>query len=214
MGALARAVAGQLPAGWKVCGTTLAAPEALETALATLDRPLIFPFFMAEGYFTRTLLPLRLQAAGSGGLRRLAAFGHTPGLPELTARAALQGAATAGLEPGGTTLLLAAHGSKISRASATGAQAMAARLAALAPFARVLTGFVEEHPLIQTIAADLHPAICLPFFALRAGHVTDDVPRALAIAGFRGILLPAIGEHPGAAHLIAAALQQAASDAK
>ncbi len=60
------------------------------------------------------------------------------------------------------------------------------------------TGFVEETPSLADAARDLTPAICLPFFALRAGHVVDDVPAALAEAGFTGPLLPAIGEHPKA----------------
>jgi hypothetical protein len=36
--------------------------------------------------------------------------------------------------------------------------------------------------------------------------VAEDVPKGLAAAGFRGVLLPALGEHPGAAGVIAAAL--------
>ena len=51
--------------------------------------------------------------------------------------------------------------------------------------------------------------ICLPFFALRAGHVENDIPEALADAGFTGPLLPAIGEHPCVPKLIAASLAHA-----
>lgn len=203
---LAAAVAGRLPAGWRVRGATLAAPGAVEAVLAALDRPLILPFFMAEGYFTRTLLPRRLRAAGCGDLTRLPCFGRSPGLPALVARVALAAAAAARLAPQATTLMLAAHGSQVSRASATAARAMAARLSVLAPFERIVPAFVEEHPLIQTVATGLHPAICLPLFALRAGHVATDIPEALDRAGFRGILLPAIGENDAAAALIADAL--------
>lgn len=207
--ALAVRVAMRLP-GWRVAGTTLAAEGALEQALARLDRPLVYPFFMAEGWFTRTTLPRRLAAAGAGDLRQLPAFGTDPALPGLMARVAADATRAAGLDPAQVTLLLAAHGSKVSRASAEITEAMATRLRAATAFARVATGYVEEPPFLAEAARDLGPAICLPFFALRAGHVAQDVPEALAEAGFTGPLLPAIGEHEAAADLIAAALARAA----
>ena len=212
--ALATAVLAHLPQDWRVLGATLAAPGAIEAALAALDRPLIHPFFMAEGYFTRTLLPRRLHAAGAAALMQLPCFGALDGLPALAARAALEAASAARLAPQSTTLLLAAHGSQVSCASAMATRAMAARLSDLTAFQRIVTGFVEEHPLIRSAAIGLYPALCLPWFALRASHVVQDVPEALAQAGFRGPLLPAIGEHPGAPALIAAALQQARPAAK
>ena len=38
--------------GWRIRGTTLALPGALETAVAALPDALVFPFFMAEGSLT------------------------------------------------------------------------------------------------------------------------------------------------------------------
>lgn len=203
--ALAQAVSGHLT-GWTLRGATLAAEGALDAAVAGLDQPLIYPFFMAEGWFTRTALPRRLREAGGGNLRRLPAFGVAPELPRLTARAAIHGAEAAGLDPRATTLLIAAHGSQVSRASAEGARAVAGLLAHLAPFRRVLTGFIEEPPHLFQVARGLGPAICLPFFALRASHVLQDVPEALQAAGFCGPLLPEIGAHHDVPRLIAAAL--------
>lgn len=203
LAALAGRVAALAP-GWRVRGATLAAEGAVEAALAALDRPVVLPFFMAEGWFTRTLLPRRLARAGAGSLRLLPAFGHLPGLADLATRAAVQGTVTPLPQ---TTLLLVAHGSQVARASAEGARAMAAHIAHHAPFARVLTAFVEEPPRIAQAARGLGPATCLPFFALRAGHVEDDVPAGLAAAGFRGTLLPPLGEHSGAAEVLANALR-------
>ncbi|QYK40181.1 MAG: cobalamin biosynthesis protein CbiX [Paracoccaceae bacterium] len=202
---LAARVSARLP-GWGVRGATLAAEGALERALADLDRPLIYPFFMAEGWFTRTALPRRLREAGHGTLARLPAFGVAPELPAIAARAAIDGAQMHGLVPQETTLLIAAHGSQVSRASAEGARAIAALLGHMAPFRRVLTGFIEEPPHLFDVARGLGTAICLPFFALRAGHVAEDVPDALEQAGFRGPLLPAVGEHPEVPRIIAAGL--------
>jgi sirohydrochlorin ferrochelatase len=208
MAALAGAVQDLTP-GWTVASATLAAEGSLEAAVKDHPGALVYPFFMAEGWFTRTTLPRRLAAAGGTGFRQLPCFGHAPELPRLTARAAIDGAEAAGLDPAQTSLLLAAHGSDVSRASADGARAMAALLGRLSPFRRVVTGFVEEEPFIADVAQGLAPAICLPFFALRAGHVAGDVPEALERAGFRGPLLPAIGEHAEVPQIIAAALARA-----
>jgi sirohydrochlorin ferrochelatase len=205
---LAAAVQDRAP-GWRVAGATLAAAGSLEAALREAPVAVVYPFFMAEGWFTRTTLPRRLAAAGAAHLRQLPCFGHAPELPRLTARAAMDGAEAAGLDPRRTALLLAAHGSEVSRASAEGARAMASLLGRMAPFRAVLTGFVEEAPHIDDVARGLGPAICLPFFALRAGHVAGDVPDALDRAGFRGPLLPAIGQHEEVPAVIAAALSRA-----
>jgi sirohydrochlorin ferrochelatase len=193
-----------LAPGWRVRGATLAAGGAVEAALAGLAAPVVVPFFMAEGFFTRTQLPRRLAGAGAAGLRITPAFGHLPGLARLAVTAAVEGTEGPLRQ---TSLLLVAHGSKVSRASAEGARAMAAHIARHAPFGQVLTAFVEEPPSIAQAARGLgRNATVLPFFALRAGHVAEDVPKGLAAAGFRGVLLPALGEHPGAAGVIAAAL--------
>ncbi|HEX9858577.1 MAG TPA: CbiX/SirB N-terminal domain-containing protein [Paracoccaceae bacterium] len=208
LAALAARVAALLP-GWRVAGATLAAEGALAAALAKAPQALIYPFFMAEGWFTRSTLPRRLGAAAA---RQLPAFGSDPALPDLMAQVALEGAQAAGLVPARTTLLIAAHGSQVSRASATITRAVADDLAARGLFAAVRVGFVEEAPFLADAARGLHPALCLPFFALRAGHVETDVPEALAAAGFAGPLLPAIGEHPAVAGLIAAALRRALAE--
>ncbi|MFN3644358.1 MAG: CbiX/SirB N-terminal domain-containing protein [Gemmobacter sp.] len=202
---LADAVAALMP-GWRVRGATLAAPGALEAALAGLDRPVVFPFFMAEGWFTLRELPRRLAGAQ---VRQLRPFGTLPGLVALCAAAARDGAAAAGIDPAGAALLLAGHGSAVSRTSTVTTEAAAEALRLRGVFARVVTGYVEEVPYLAGAARDLGPAVCLPFFALSAGHVTGDIPAALAAAGFAGPILPPIGAHPGAAGLIAAAIAAA-----
>ena len=209
MMALAVRVAMWCP-GWHLRGVTLAEEGALEHALAAMDAPLIYPFFLAEGFFTGTALPRRLAAAGLADPRRLAPFGTDPALPALMGETATRGAAAAGLDPEHGHLLIAAHGSKVSRTSTATTWAMVDRLRATTRFARVSAGFVEEPPFLEDAARGLGPAVCLPFFALSAGHVTDDVPRALAHAGFEGPLLPPIGEARDVPRLIASALGRAA----
>lgn len=203
--ALAVEVGAHLP-GWTVRGATLAADGALEAALEGLAQPLIYPFFMAEGYFTGTLLPRRLAAAGAADALYLRPFGADPGLAALVADVALSAARGAGMDPGRTTLLLAAHGSAVSRTSTLTTQAMATTLAATTAFAAIRAGYVEEAPFLVDAARGLGPAVCVPFFALRAGHVVDDVPDALAEAGFTGPILAPIGAEARVPALIARAL--------
>jgi sirohydrochlorin ferrochelatase len=206
--ALAEAVGALLP-GWTIRGETLAAEGSLEGALDGLPAPLIYPFFMAEGFFTGRALPGRLGKVGAIDARQLAPFGTDPALPALMAQAALEGARSAALDPSEGALLLAAHGSQVSSTSKDSTYAMAGHLRALTPFARIEVGLIEEPPHLADVARALGGGVCLPFFALRAGHVEGDVPQALAEAGFGGPLLPAIGEHPGVPRLIADALLRA-----
>jgi sirohydrochlorin ferrochelatase len=163
---------------------------------------------MAEGYFTGRVIPERLKESAPGA-RLLPPFGSDPALASLMMRSSLDGARDSGLDPRSTALLIAAHGSKLSASSKNTALAMAHLLASQTPFRRVSIGLIEEKPYLTAAARGLGPAICIPFFALKAGHVEDDVPDALAQAGFSGPLLPAIGEHAAVPRLIANALSRA-----
>jgi sirohydrochlorin ferrochelatase len=200
MQALAVRVAMWLP-GWQIIGATLAKEGALENALAKAEQPFIYPFFMAEGWFTRTNLPRRLAAAHRTDLVQLAPFGTDPALVGLMAKAARSGGANKGL-------LLAAHGSKVSKTSSDTTYEMISRLESLG-IGPIKAGFIEEAPFLTDVARDMPEATCLPFFALRAGHIVQDIPQALKEAQFQGTVLPPIGEDIGTAQLIAAALSRA-----
>ena len=209
--ALAAAVAA-LCDGWTVRGATLAMPGSLARALKNLYHPLIYPFFMAEGYFTGEVLPRRLKEV-SAKCRQLPAFGSDPAIPELVAEAVMTGARSSNRVPAETTLLLAAHGSRISSASRLSTLGLAQNLVASLPFKSVVVGFIEEPPFLADAARDLGSAICLPLFTLNAGHVINDLPHALAKAGFEGPVLAPIGTHRDVPRLISAALVHHASKA-
>ncbi|MDM7255958.1 MAG: CbiX/SirB N-terminal domain-containing protein [Paracoccus sp. (in: a-proteobacteria)] len=198
--ALAAQVGARLPE-WRVYGATLAAEGALEAVAH--PGALIYPFFMAEGWFTGRELPRRLAKAGAEGAQVLRPFGLDPALVALMQARAEAGAPAT---PGDCTLVLAAHGSQRSQTSADSARAMAAQMRG---FRAVVTGFVEQAPYLADAAQVDGPALCLPFFALTADHVTQDIPEALAQAGFSGPLLPPIGAAPEVPALIAAALEAA-----
>lgn len=203
--ALAARVGAELP-GARILGATLAAPGAFAAALAECAAPVVYPFFMARGWFTGTVLPRELVGAGRSGVPILPPFGTDPEFEGLVRDAALDGARAAGTAAGGATLLLAAHGSRVSRGSAEATEALMIALAS-GPFGRVRAGFIEEAPfLVDAARAIAGPALCLPLFALAAGHVTGDIPDALAAAGFEGPLLPPVGAHSAVPGLIAAAI--------
>lgn len=191
--------------GATVRGATLAMPGALDIAT---DDTLIYPMFMAQGWFTRTELPRRLALAGAANARILPPFGADPGLPDLCRHLLAQAAAARGWDMGTSHILLAAHGSGRSRAPAAAAQRMAQDLAPLT----VTCGFIEEAPFLRDAARDL-PAqtLCLPLFASRAEHVTGDLPQALAEAGFQGITLPPVGLAAAVPAMIATSIKAALS---
>ncbi|WP_376876011.1 CbiX/SirB N-terminal domain-containing protein [Albirhodobacter sp. R86504] len=205
---LARRV-GEVMPDWDIRGATLAREGSLDCALSGLQDPLIYPFFMAEGWFTKRELPRRLAELGFEGLTHLDPLGVDPDLPDLIAKAALQAAEDAGITSSEAHLLLAAHGSKVSSKSKDASYAMADILKRWGGFRDVSVGLIEEAPFLAEAAANLGQAVCVPFFALRAGHVVGDLPEALEEAEFAGPCLDPIGEHPQIPHLIAAALKRA-----
>lgn len=201
---LAAEVARHLPRT-RIRGATLAMPGALDIAR---DAALIYPMFMAEGWFTRSELPRRLALAGAEHARILPPFGSDPGLPALCLDLIAQSAGAQGWALHDTCLLLAAHGSGRSRAPAQATQKMAETLAR--HVASTQCGFIEEAPFIADAARDCPPrTICLPLFATRAEHVTDDLPQALASAGFRGVTLDPVGMAAPVPAMIAAAIRRA-----
>lgn len=210
--ALGVSAAALLPGNWAVRGATLAAPGAIEAALGAFPagaRLLVYPHFMADGWFSTEELPRRLRRAGARDFEMLPAFGLDPAVHRLCL--GLARAAVAGHPPGAAGLLLAAHGSPSDPRAAASARAVARFLEASGAFREVVVGFIDEAPWLSDAARIAAPAVCLPYFAGRAGHVETDVPEALAQAGFRGPLLEPAGTSPEVPAIIAAALSRAAA---
>lgn len=195
---LAAQVAAGLP-GWRVRGATLAEPGRLEAEVAG-GGGMVFPLFMAGGWFAGAQIPARLRAAGAEDWLLLPPFGSLPGVQDLTVALAR--------ESGAARILLAAHGSFRSHAPAAIADRMAARIAAETGIPAA-AGFIEQSPRLESATGYGPDAACLPFFAMAGGHVEEDLPQALARAGFRGRILAPVGLDPRVPGLIAGALRQA-----
>ncbi len=204
LAAIAAAVAAHLP-GWHVASATLADPSALARAI-TNPTGFVYPMFMSAGWFTATHLPDRLAAAGGADWQLLTPFGLDREVQSLAVTLALN--ATRGQSR--PEVLLAAHGSFRSIAPSSVAYEVTRQMLQ-AGFVRAEAGFIDQSPRIAEVAQNFGPdAVCLPFFAARGGHVTDDLPQALAAAGFRGRILPPVGLDPRVPGVIARTLQSAA----
>ena len=196
--ALAAEVQALLP-GWTVRAATLAEPGAIGRALAGQGGGVVFPMFMAGGWFTKVQIPKRLAEAGAEGWpdnwTLLEPFGCDPAVHDLCV--------TLAREAGAADLILAAHGSFKSSVPSDIAGHVADRIAAETG-ARVRMGFIDQEPQLSTLTG--FGAVCLPFFAAGGGHVSDDIPQALAEAEFQGRILPPVGLDARVPGIIAAAL--------
>jgi sirohydrochlorin ferrochelatase len=198
LAALASRVAALLP-GWRVGSATLAAPGALAQAITTygvVGRA--YPLFMAGGWFTRSHLPSKLAAAGGGDWQVLEPLGCDPALHDLTVQFARQS--------GAGSLILAAHGSSRSSVPSDIAHHLAGRIARETSIPRVEAAFIDQVPQLSACQNYDPTAACLPYFAASGGHVTGDIPLALAEAGFQGRTLEAIGLAPEIPAIIARAI--------
>ncbi|MCU0904876.1 MAG: cobalamin biosynthesis protein CbiX [Tabrizicola sp.] len=197
-GAALEALAAQvqdLLRGWSVGAATLAEEGAIARAVAGLPGGVVFPMFMAGGWFTRVQIPKRLAEAGAVGWTVLEPFGCDPLVHDLCVDIVR--------EAGGTEVILAAHGSFKSSAPSDIALHVAERIAD-STGAKVAAGFIDQEPQLSSLTG--RAGICLPFFAAEGGHVSDDIPAALAEAGFSGRILPPVGLDARVPGIIAAAI--------
>lgn len=199
--ALAARVAAHLP-GWDLRAATLAQPGALVRVGGDMAPGLVFPVFMAAGWFTQVAVPARMAEAGLNGWRMLEPMGCAGPVQDLAVRIARHS--------GADQVLVAAHGSGRSPAPAAVAQAVTERIRREAGARRAEAAFIEQAPRLNAVSGWDEGAVCLPFFAMSGGHVTHDLPEALAEAGFPGRILPALGLHPDIPALIAGLIRDGA----
>lgn len=208
----AAALAGRLGSMRVSCGVLNGEPS-LVSALAALagaevERLLLYPFFMADGYFVKQVMPERISESGIGLVPEiLPPLGLDPGLGPLMMRDARAAAARAGFEPGKTRLLIAGHGSKFGPASANATIGMGERLAALGGFASVHPAFLEEPPFLADALAEAKgPVIVSGFFASNGMHSSRDVPDAIAGTGADAVYTGPVGGSEGVRDLVAASV--------
>ena len=180
-----------------------------EAKRSQAQRIAVYPMFMADGYFTGTVLPDRIAAAGlAGRCTLLSPLGLDPKIPELMLADALATAARKGLKPIGARLLIAGHGSKISRASYRATERVASALRRMEHFAKVDTAYLEEDPLLEAQLSALSlPTIVAGFFSGDGMHAAEDVPRAIQVSGAAAFYCGAVSQHRQIPNIIHAAVQ-------
>jgi sirohydrochlorin ferrochelatase len=194
--ALAARVQALLP-GWEVAAATLAEAGSMARAVAGQPGGVVFPMFMAGGWFTRVQIPKHLAEAGAAGWTVLEPFGCDPLVHDLCVALVR--------EAGADQVILAAHGSFKSSAPSDIARHVAERIAAETG-ARVASGFIDQEPQLSSLTG--RAGVCLPFFAAAGGHVSDDIPAALEAAGFAGRILPPVGLDARVPGIIAEAIRR------
>lgn len=203
-----------LPVG-RVEHALLNGSPGLEQVLARMDRGTrvhIYPMLMSDGYFTDTIIPARLAAAGRAGSANGSVvhppFGLAPALAGLIARLAGEAAAQLGTGPHDTSVLLVGHGATNNPRARAAVELQAGNLRQLAAFAHVATGFLEEPPHLDDALARLDgPVAVVGMFAGDGLHAGEDVPATLQRAsGIEAHYTSAIGAHPLACEIIAGAI--------
>ncbi len=178
--------------------------QALDRAGGT---PLIYPLFMTDGWFVRSVLPKRL---GDVPAHILPPLGVDPELVNLVTNALNVEMSRRAWAPCDTHLLVASHGSGRSPKSKEATETFVERLSERIGLAGLRTGYVEEAPFFKEIAqGNPDQTLCLPFFAAYGGHVKEDITEALSEADFKGDLLNPIGTFATIPGLIANSLRSA-----
>ncbi len=201
----------------EVCAGVLKGEPALEEALEAAAASgaaeiIVYPVFMSEGYFTSSVLPARIRAAGfDERCRILPPLGLDPALPALMVADARSAAQEGGLDARSARLLIAGHGSKFGPASARATRNAAAQIEASGAFGSVRVAFLEEAPFLDDeLRGDRPPTIVAGFFSGEGLHAGEDVPAAIRKAGADAVYAGPVGASAGLARLIAQALDAAA----
>ncbi len=163
---------------------------SLRQVLHCVDREDVYvvPNFISEGYFTKTVLPreLGLDGAVTRIGRQVVKYcepvGNHPRMTELLLKRAAEIAP--GVPPEKTSLFIVGHGTDLNENSAVAAKREVDRIAALGRYREVLSGYMEEAPLISEwdkISTSAN-VVVVPFFISDGLHSYEDIPVLLGIA--------------------------------
>lgn len=163
----------------------------------------VVPLFLAEGYYTRGVVPRALgivegpgdAIAGARVLRRTVAgrrvhytpaVGSHPAMLRALERRALEALGDEA-EPRDAALVVIGHGTDRHPASAETTLRLASRLRRRARFAEVLCGFLDQEPRIDRVVAEARAraVVLVPYFLAEGMHTRETIPELLALEGGR-----------------------------
>jgi sirohydrochlorin cobaltochelatase len=162
-------------------------PEALGRIAAPVIR--VVPFFMEDGYFSESAVPLAVGPETS--ITLCPPVGVHDGMAGIIERQAVAACADLGVPSHTAAVVVIGHGSASAPGRNLTLHRHTARVASTTQFARVEAACLEEPPFVAQTLASLraHPVVVIGFFANQGGHVRDDIP-ALIAAEAQGRDLP------------------------
>lgn len=172
----------------------------------TAERVLVLPLFTSEGYYTEQVLPAAIAAGRHARqIRQSAPLGVHPELAALVAARIREVGAAERLDLKETGVLLVGHGTPRNPKSRHATLQLAEEMIARGAAAEVGCGFLDDEPGIEEALASLTPqsVIVVPFLIGGGGHALDDLPRRIAGAtGKRVVLDIAVGAYAGLGDLL------------
>jgi sirohydrochlorin ferrochelatase len=209
------ALLGDVPVGVGFIGGN----PALDTAIELLAAPdtIVYPLFMAEGYFGSTMLNRLLEGAGrmrQGSLTILPPLGFDPTMADLVVAEAASAVTLQGMPVDQVTLVLLTHGSRRSRNSASAAEQVATRTRAHRLFADVRVSFLDEPPSLEIAVSKISgPVAVVGLFSGEGLHGGHDAMRLMAQLKRKDVIYVGnVGAFPGLEKLIATAVDNAIAD--
>lgn len=180
---------------------------ALSEAIAAQPQAIvIYPFFMADGYFVNTVLPQRLAQIDLAVPHLiLTPLGLDPRLVPLIIEQAEKAAIDAGIAEKQGRLLLVGHGSKYGPASANATRHALQLIEQSLPnvFAETDVAFLEEKPFLNDqLFSSPRPTVVSGFFNGDGLHAGEDVPNTIASTKTGALYTGPIGADPGVTILI------------
>jgi len=149
----------------------------------------ILPFFMSDGFFVQEKIPSLFNLEEferhekNRSIYQCDALGVDPELSTVLKAMASEASVKISKNTAEVSLVLVAHGSSKSAASADAAQLQAQTLRQTTNFRSISTAFLEETPSIgdelNRLLETKENVVCLGLFAADGPHGGDDVPNAI-----------------------------------
>jgi sirohydrochlorin ferrochelatase len=186
--------------------------EAFSRASASGASSIILvPVMMAEGYFSRVVLPREVAAAGASlPVTTTPVLGLRSEIASLIDQIACAEAQAHDLAPEAVTLMIVGHGSAIGPDARVPVDRAVATLHALNRFADVVPALVEESPTLgEAVACLTRPTIIVSLLASDGLHGDDDLSEALDSAEVPVFRTGALGSNPKIRPILQAMIMEA-----
>ncbi len=151
--------------------------EAKQSDAQQID---IAPYFLAEGYFTQTVIPARLSLAQQPAhVRYLPPLGLHPELPQLLLEIATSYLGS--WKPAETSLVLIGHGTNKCAASKNSLLHHIQQMRCASRFAQITDLWLEEPPYLENWQACVsqQQVIFLPYLLAEGQHSDWDIPNII-----------------------------------